>query len=382
MLGVVVMTALPPTEGHLSLIRFAGSYMRQLGGQLRVLVCVLPDEPPGRAEHRDALWEALRGEEARSVQMEVQFSNDPQGPTGPDDDAFWTHWVRTVLRQTANRGPTHVFSSEAYGPRLATALDAEHVPFDAARSCTRVTGTMVRKSLVTNFEAVVKPLRDRLRRRIVIFGQESTGKTTLTKNLARVTGSIWTPEWARPYLEALPSPEITQDRMMTIVRGQAASEAAAVALTADRGCPFLFQDTDLVSTLGYQLHWCRSRVPERYRESMRPGYLQSGIYRTDYNRAERDLNEVWAEIQNSYVPADLYIVLSDEAEFVPDPLRYGGDRRETTRQYWVDLLRERDLPYYEMKSHLGQDGFVAEALEASHECLANRAGFVGYERKR
>jgi len=376
MLGIVVMTALPPTEGHLGLIRFAGDFVRRCDGELLVLMCVLPDEPPGRAEHRDALWSALSRAERSKVRIEIQFSNDPQGPKGPDDDEFWAHWVQTVTRQTSGRAPTHVFSSEGYGPRLAAALGAQHVPYDAARSGTMVSGTMVRRHLVQQFPRIVRPLRDSLRRRIVIFGQESTGKTTLARILAIRTGSAWCPEWARPYLEALPTPEITQERMLDIVRGQYAAEDTTLAASRDVGCPFLFQDTDLMSTLGYQLHWCRGRSKSR---DIRPGYVSSW---GDSSGAERDLNEVWQEIQDVYTPPDLYIVMSDRAAFVPDPLRYGGDRRETDRQFWIDLLEERDLPHYVMEKACGESGWEDEALEVSVACLERRAGFAGFERRR
>ena len=37
--------------------------------------------------------------------------------------------------------------------------------------------------------------------RVVLFGPESTGKTTLSKALARYYNSVWVPEYAREYLQ-------------------------------------------------------------------------------------------------------------------------------------------------------------------------------------
>ena len=37
--------------------------------------------------------------------------------------------------------------------------------------------------------------------KIVLFGPESTGKTTLSKQLARHYNTVWTPEYAREYLQ-------------------------------------------------------------------------------------------------------------------------------------------------------------------------------------
>ena len=37
--------------------------------------------------------------------------------------------------------------------------------------------------------------------KVVLFGPESTGKTTLSKQLARHYNTVWTPEFARQYLQ-------------------------------------------------------------------------------------------------------------------------------------------------------------------------------------
>ena len=37
--------------------------------------------------------------------------------------------------------------------------------------------------------------------KVVLFGPESTGKTTLSRQLARYYNSVWVPEYAREYLQ-------------------------------------------------------------------------------------------------------------------------------------------------------------------------------------
>ena len=37
--------------------------------------------------------------------------------------------------------------------------------------------------------------------KVVLFGPESTGKTTLSRHLARHYNSVWVPEYAREYLQ-------------------------------------------------------------------------------------------------------------------------------------------------------------------------------------
>lgn len=38
--------------------------------------------------------------------------------------------------------------------------------------------------------------------------------------------------------------------------------------------------------------------------------------------------------------------MNDGIPFEADPLRYGGDKRESGMQHWIDILEEFDLPYY------------------------------------
>ena len=75
------------------------------------------------------------------------------------------------------------------------------------------------------------------------------------------------------------------------------------------------QDTDLFSTVGYWELWDKDSMPQELLES--------------------------ARLRKS----DLYVILSSDIPFEPDPLRYGGTVRETTDQYWIDLCEREGLPY-------------------------------------
>jgi len=76
--------------------------------------------------------------------------------------------------------------------------------------------------------------------KIVIIGPESTGKSTLSKDLADYYEEPWVQEYAREYIENLDRPYEFDD-LLAISRGQIAKEEE-LEQVAHR---FLFCDTDL-----------------------------------------------------------------------------------------------------------------------------------------
>lgn len=77
-------------------------------------------------------------------------------------------------------------------------------------------------------------------KRIVVIGPESTGKSTLSQQLAALYKTEWVPEFARAYLEGLGRPYEKED-LWHIALGQLAVEDEAAA----RGKDFIICDTDL-----------------------------------------------------------------------------------------------------------------------------------------
>jgi NadR type nicotinamide-nucleotide adenylyltransferase len=78
-------------------------------------------------------------------------------------------------------------------------------------------------------------------KRVVIIGPESTGKSTLTRQLAAHFGTGYADEYAREYLEHL-GRAYTQEDMLLIAKGQLLQEDKTIA-GAQNGIVFL--DTDL-----------------------------------------------------------------------------------------------------------------------------------------
>lgn len=89
-------------------------------------------------------------------------------------------------------------------------------------------------------------MKNDLPRRVVLFGPESTGKSTLAERLATRFGAPWSPEYVRDYWD-FHGGVIGPADLEAIARGQIAGEDAAIARAADEGARLVFHDTDLLT---------------------------------------------------------------------------------------------------------------------------------------
>jgi NadR type nicotinamide-nucleotide adenylyltransferase len=80
-------------------------------------------------------------------------------------------------------------------------------------------------------------------KKIAIVGPESTGKSTLTQQLAKHYGSLWVPEYARYYCAALTTPCNLQDEV-NMFHGQCALEDSIMAITEGN---LIFCDTTFLT---------------------------------------------------------------------------------------------------------------------------------------
>lgn len=336
--GFIVMTALPPTQGHLALIEWAATMSRSLGlNQLIVLVDGRPGEPIPVYERITDLASAVAHRYGVYVTgWEKDMPNQPK-----EHHDFWGIWQSQLYKEFGTFDPDDVvFSSEDYGAPLARVLGCRHLRFTSNRALVNIQASHIRASPVTFWDYLLPSTARRYQKTITIFGADSTGKTTLTADLRECNPSVATHEWARTYLESIGSPTPTEEHMEMIVHGQRALESTAK--TVDQ-VPFIFRDTDLLSTVGY------------------------------YRLFTGKLPDITID------KADLYLLCSTEIPFVPDPLRYGGDKRETTDEYWWSLLKHYDCRWGPVTGTHRSIRFN-RAQDHVDDLLAS-IPWVGYERK-
>lgn len=328
----VLMTALPPTTGHLDLIRFAAA----VADGAEVVLCTQPGEPFSD-EREQALRAATGHLPVRVHRLHRILQQEPvPGPDG-DDPAFWAMWRELLLEFGLRPGVDCLVASEAYGAELARRCGVSWRPYDLGRELNPAKATRVREDLAARFADVLPTFQPLIRPRVTVFGAESTGKTTLSRALADELGGHWLFEYARPYLEA---PGIGAALSATTMHGIWTGQRAlqATAHDAALGRPFLVQDTDLFSTVGYWQMWDPAGAPA-------------------------------ALVRDALAGAsDLYLVLRSNIPFEPDPLRYGGDHREGSDEFWLELCRRYQLPHMVLDSadHATR---LAEAVRAGRDLV-------------
>ena len=152
--------------------------------------------------------------------------------------------------------------------------------------------------------------------RVALTGPESTGKTSLSRQLAAHYRTNWAPEYARAYLEAK-GPQYTLADLEAIAHGQLRAEASAAAEAAQQGLPLVFCDTDLLVI----------KIWAEHAFGRCPGWIRRRIEEQRY---------------------DLVLLLNVDLPWEPDPLREHPHLRQHFYQLYRSNLQEQRAHFIEI----------------------------------
>ncbi len=175
--------------------------------------------------------------------------------------------------------------------------------------------------------------------KVVLFGPESTGKTTLSKQLARHYNSVWVPEFAREYLQNKWNNErktCEAKDLLPIAIGQMKLENKLAQKTDS----VLICDTDLLETKVYS---------EAY-----------------YSGTCNPILEKFA-LQNSY---DLYLLTYIDTPWEADDLRDKPNERKRMFKAFEDALVKYKKPYVLLKGEKNER--LQKAVKHIDELLKNK----------
>lgn len=175
--------------------------------------------------------------------------------------------------------------------------------------------------------------------KVVLFGPESSGKTTLSRHLARYYNTVWAPEFAREYLQEKWNNErktCEKDDLLPIAIGQMKLENT-LAKKADK---ILICDTDLLET-------------KVYSEEFYGGFV------------DKRLNEAASE--NTY---DLYLLTYIDTPWEEDDLRDRPELRLEMFNAFEKSLIDNNRPYILLKGD--KETRLKNATEAIDKIIADK----------
>lgn len=334
---------MPPTTGHLQLLQFANKIARD---GVVAIITTQPHEPfPGEraASLRAAIRRLDLAPRIELIHYNKVIKQDPKIP------GFWNMWQRMMFEFGITQNDV-IVASERYGKKLAEVTGTQFFPYDITRTLNPAKATRIRNYPLRHFDSIIPEFQSYLRTRVTIFGAESTGKTTLSRQLADELNATWLFEYARPYLQETIN-EITPRSMHAIWQGQRALQEHAPALDHR---PIIVQDTDLFSTVGYWQfpHW------------------QANLGACPDGLIEDALR----------LKSDLYIITTSTIPFEKDPLRYGGTVREGTDEYWINICERYNLPHVVLPMSDPQERLAA-AKDLIEETARTHTSELYYDRR-
>lgn len=146
-------------------------------------------------------------------------------------------------------------------------------------------------------------------KKIAVVGPESTGKTTLARQLAEKYQTRWVPEYAREYLEKQDG-NYEQDDLLAIAKGQLRKEEEYEKTAKD----FLICDTNLIVI----------KIWSEYKYGSLDQWIEDQIKSRSY---------------------DLYLLTNWDIPWEYDVLRETPDDREQLFELYEALLKSYELPY-------------------------------------
>lgn len=348
----------PPHSGHVHLAATAATF----SDHVTVAVLGASHESIGLDERVAWLRESLE----RHPNVRVAGVVDDL-PVDYGDPIAWDGHValmRRAVELADAQGPRPkvdaVFSSERYGHELGRRFDALPVVLDPERTTCPISGTSARSDIPGHWDDLPAGTRAGLAVRVVVVGAESTGTTTLARDLAaalRTRGGAWqrcqwVPEHGRDRCAAMLAlasaagmPEDldwSEDDFLSIATEQTRLEQVAVR----SGGPVLVLDTDALATVVWH---------ERYR-----------------GRSSSALDQLAAALPRR----DLYLLtLPGGVPFVQDGLRDGQHLRESMTDRFRQILIERARsPWLELRGSPQER--VAAALERIDLLCRHRWNFA------
>ncbi|TGE08834.1 cytidyltransferase [Hymenobacter fodinae] len=229
---------LPFHLGHKALIDFA----RQHCDLLTVLVCVSDQETTPSIVRTE--WVRAEYKGAKDVQVQLYDYHEAELPNTSETSVAVAQVWAEVFRELV---PTVslVVTSEPYGVLVAQHLGIQYLDFDVPRQQVPISASAIRADLRHHWFYLPASVQAYYQRTVAILGTESTGKTTLTQQLADHFGAACVLETARDLIAD------SSDLSLADLYAVAEAHAQRIAPLRPGAGPLLLLDTDVHITQSY-----------------------------------------------------------------------------------------------------------------------------------
>ena len=310
---------MPPHLGHLRLIEFGSKRC----DQLIVALCSRPHEPiPGQLRHQWMKELLKKYPNTKLIQIKANLPWDSESSRRAS--RIWCKYLAKRLRKI-----DIIFSSEFYGDYLAEYMKVRHQMFDLKRKQVNVSGTKIRLNPFKYWEYLPEIVRPYYVKKVCVYGPESTGKSTLARQLAEHYETTWVPEFARGHI-ASQGNKFNYEDIKKVGWGQLATEQKGAKIANK----FLFCDTDSITTTIYSRHY--------------------------FGKCPRFIRQLANQPR-----FDLYLFTDIDLVWKKDELRDLGHRRQEFKKRFENELIKRNQKYV-MISGSGQER-LATAIRAVNE---------------
>jgi HTH-type transcriptional regulator, transcriptional repressor of NAD biosynthesis genes len=295
--GLVIGKFMPLHTGHIGLIEFAAS----LCDHLTVLVGALSEEPIPGMQRCKWLWETFRN----NPKITIDYTDERLPSAAESSRSVSKVWAEYLSKRYP--GVRIIFSSEPYGEYLAEFMKIEHKMYDIKRTIDSISAVMIRDNPLFYWDFIPEAVKPYFKKKICIYGPESTGKSTITLQLAEFYKTNFVPETAR---EILSDHRITYDDIPLI----ACTHAERIIDEENKANRLFFVDSDVLTTAFYSDFYF-GKIPEF---------------------------PPWVWSANTF---DIYLMFDIDVPWADDPQRDSKNFREEHKTIFRRMLEERNIPY-------------------------------------
>lgn len=233
-----------------------------------------------------------------------------------NDNYDWAEGAQFIKREIG-KPIDYVFSSEHEYNEMFKELypNAKHKLIDPTRTQVNISATTIRnEGVFKHWEFIPYSVRPYFIKKIVLVGTESCGKSTLTRNLAKIYNTSYVEEYGRSLCEELGGCDgiMVKEDYQRIAYGHKIEEFKAI----EKANKLVFIDTEAIVTQFYS-------------------HL--------YNGADQPILDEITKLQEY----DLWLFLEPDVKWVDDGLRVHGEEkvRGQNNQHLKALLKKHDIDY-------------------------------------